>query len=128
MTLGEMEHDRACLEQGEIAFLIGWNLAERMKAQMRRLLHRTKRNKANLVGLAHFFKRPANACITRQPLAAIGRPFKGGNDDGHPWTLAECDGALVGRPRAQPFAIGSGARSQQIVDAQHADQVKRIAD
>src|SRR4051794_7185697 len=33
--------------------------------------------------LAHFFKRPANARITRQPLATIGRPFKGGNGDGH---------------------------------------------
>src|SRR5688572_8953231 len=83
MVLGDMEDDRACLEQGEIAFLIGWNLAERMKAQMRGFLHRTERNKANLVGLAHFFKRPANARITRQSLAAIGRPFKGGNDDGH---------------------------------------------
>src|SRR5262245_65094749 len=83
MALGDMEDDRACLEQGEIAFLIGWNLAERMKAQMRGFLHRTERNKTNLIGLAHFFKRPANARITRQSLAAIGRPFKGGNDDGH---------------------------------------------
>src|SRR5262245_15095492 len=83
MALGDMEDDRAGLEQGEIAFLIGWNLAERMKAQMRGFLHRTERNKANLIGLAHFFKRPANARITRQSLAAIGRPFKGGNDDGH---------------------------------------------
>ena len=31
MALGDMEHDRSCLEQGEIAFLIGRNLAERMK-------------------------------------------------------------------------------------------------
>ena len=67
-----MEHDRPCLEQGEIAFLISRNLAERMKSQMRGFLHRTKRNKANLVGLAHFFQRPANARITRQSLAAIG--------------------------------------------------------
>jgi hypothetical protein len=39
--------------------------------------------KANLVGLAHLFKRPANARIARQARAAIGRPFKGGDDDGH---------------------------------------------
>jgi len=71
LALGDMEHDRPCLEQGEIAFLVGRNLAERMKGQVRGFLHRTKRNKANLVGLAHFFKRPANAHITRQSLAAI---------------------------------------------------------
>ena len=35
MALGDMEHDRSCLEQGEIAFLIGRNLAERMKRPMR---------------------------------------------------------------------------------------------
>src|SRR5262249_52737845 len=38
---------------------------------------------ANLVGLAHLFERPANARIARQALAAIGRPLKGGDDDGH---------------------------------------------
>src|SRR5204862_1265706 len=54
MALGDMEYDRPCLEQGEIAFLVGRNLAEWMKRQMRGLLHRTKRNKANLVGLADF--------------------------------------------------------------------------
>ena len=72
MVLGDMEDDRTCLEQGEIAFLIGRNLAERMKSQMRGFLQRAKRNKANLVGLAHFLQRPANARITRQSLAAIG--------------------------------------------------------
>ena len=65
-ALGDMEHERACLEQGEIAFLVGRNLTERMQRQMRRFLHRSKRNQANPVGLAHFFKRPANARITRQ--------------------------------------------------------------
>src|SRR5260221_14062485 len=83
MALGDMEHDRPCLEQGEIAFLVGWNLAERMKRQMRGFLHRAERNKANLIGLAHFLKRPANARITRQSLAPIGRPFKSSNGDGH---------------------------------------------
>jgi hypothetical protein len=43
-----------------------------MKRQMRGFLHRTKRNQANLVRLAHFFERPANARIARQSLAAIG--------------------------------------------------------
>jgi hypothetical protein len=72
MALGDMKHDRACLEQAEIAFFVGRNLPERMKRQMRGFLHRTKRNEANPVGLAHFFERPANARITRQSLAAIG--------------------------------------------------------
>jgi hypothetical protein len=43
-----------------------------MQRQMRGFLHRAKRNKANLVGLADFFKRPADAHIARQSLAAIG--------------------------------------------------------
>ena len=72
MALGDMEHDRPRLEQGEIAVLIGRDLAERMQRQMRGLLHRSERDKANLVGLAHFLERPANARVTRQPLAAIG--------------------------------------------------------
>ena len=83
MVVGDVEDDRACLEQGEIAFLKGRNLAERMKCQMRGFLHHGKRNKANLVGLAHLFKRPANARIARQATAAIGRPLKRRDDDGH---------------------------------------------
>jgi hypothetical protein len=72
---------------------------------MRGFLHRTKRNKANLVSLTHFFKRPAHARITSQPLAAIGRPFKGGNGDGHREAppgkiigagLASCQGKFSG--------------------------------
>ena len=38
---------------------------------------------ANLVGLADLFKRPANAHVARQARATIGRPLKGGDDDGH---------------------------------------------
>ena len=72
MLLGDVKHDRSRLEQREIAFLIGWNLAEGMNRQMRRFLHRTKRNKANLVGFANLLEGPANARITRQSLAAIG--------------------------------------------------------
>src|SRR5579859_5331894 len=83
MVLCDMEHDRPRLEQSKIAFFIGRNLPERMKRSMRGSLHRIERNKANLVRLTHFFERPANAHVTRQSLAAIGRPFKGGNGGGH---------------------------------------------
>src|ERR1700684_1942016 len=90
MALCNMEHDRARLEQGKIAFFIGRNLPERMKRSMRRLLHLSERNKANLVRLARFFNRPANAHVTRQSLAAIGRPFKGGNGGGHWKAPGDC--------------------------------------
>src|SRR5437762_9072110 len=101
MAVGDMEHDRHCLEQGEVAFLIGRNLPERMKRQMRGFLHRAKRNKANLVGLTHFLKRPANARITLQSLAAIGRPFKSGDGGGHwnapgDWITQSCVTAVAG--------------------------------
>ena len=56
----------------EIAFLIGGDLAERLKREMRRLFHRAKRKKANLVGLPHLLERPSNARIPRQPLATVG--------------------------------------------------------
>ncbi len=72
MALGDMQHDRTSLEQREIAFLIGRYLPERMQRQMRRFLHRLKRNKPNRVSLPHFFQRPPNACITRQPAPPIG--------------------------------------------------------
>src|SRR3984893_9825496 len=90
MALCEMEHDRPRLEHGEIAFFIGRNLPERMKRSMRGFLHLTERNKTNLVRLAHFFKRPANAHVTRQSLAAIGRPFKSGNGGGHWKAPGDC--------------------------------------
>jgi len=35
MWLGDIKHERPCFEQREIAFLIGRNLTERMKRQMR---------------------------------------------------------------------------------------------
>src|SRR3954447_3061991 len=54
-----------------------------MKRTARGLLHLTERHKTHVVRLAHFFKRPANAHVTRQSPAAIGRPFKGGDGDGH---------------------------------------------
>src|SRR5690606_12344287 len=71
MALRDMQHDRARLEQGEIAFFIGRNLPERMKRTMRGLLQRTEREKAYVVGPAHFFERPANRHVTRQSPAAI---------------------------------------------------------
>jgi hypothetical protein len=83
MALRDVEYDRARLEQSEIAFLISRNLPERMKRQMRGFLHLTERNKPNIVGLAHFFKRPANAHIARLSLAAIWRLFKSGDGGGH---------------------------------------------
>lgn len=72
LALRDMEYDRPRLEQGQISFLIGWNLAERMKRQMRGFLHCAERNEAYLVGLAHFFQSPAHARVTRQSLATIG--------------------------------------------------------
>jgi hypothetical protein len=90
MALRDMEHDRPCLEQDEIAFLKGRNLAERMKREIRGFLHRFERKKTNIVRLAHFFERPANSRITRQSLAAIGRLFKGGNGGGHWKAPANC--------------------------------------
>src|SRR5437764_2899112 len=83
MALRDMEHDRPRLEEGEIALLIGWHLPEWMERAMRWLLQLGERKKTNLVRLAHFFKRPANAHVTRQSLAAIGRPFKSGDGGGH---------------------------------------------
>src|SRR5882757_53301 len=83
VALRGMEHDRPRLLQAEIAFFVGRNLPERMKRQMGGFLHRPERNKTNLVRLAHFFQRPANARITRQSLAAVGRPFKGGYGGSH---------------------------------------------
>ncbi|MET4688569.1 hypothetical protein ABIA13_003014 [Sinorhizobium fredii] len=83
MALRDMEHDRPRLEQGEIALFIGGNLPERLKRKMCGFLHRFERKKTNVVRLAHFFERPANAHVTRQTLASIGRPFKGGNCNSH---------------------------------------------
>src|SRR5277367_5858738 len=83
MALLDVQHDRARLEQDEIAFFIGRNLPERMKRSMRGFLQRPERNKTNLVRLAHFLECPANAHVTRKSLAAIGRPFEGGNGGGH---------------------------------------------
>ncbi|MNT65578.1 hypothetical protein D3C72_2035710 [compost metagenome] len=83
MAFRDMEDDSPRFEQGEIALFIGRDLPERMKRDMRGLLHRFERNKTNVVRLAYFFKCPSNAHVTRQPLATIGRPFKGGKSNSH---------------------------------------------
>src|SRR3954471_7212338 len=90
MSLGDVKHDRPCLEQCEIAFFIGRNLPERMKRSMRGFFHVTERNKANVVRLVHFLKGPANAHVTCQSLAAIWRLFKGGNGGGHWKAPGDC--------------------------------------
>jgi hypothetical protein len=61
-----------------------------MKRSMRGFLHFTERKKTNAVSLANFFKRPANAHVTRQSPAAIGRPFEGGNGGAHRETPSDC--------------------------------------
>lgn len=83
MALRDVEHDCPRLEEGEIAFFIGRNLPERMQRAVRRRFHRGEGNQPNLVGLAHFFQRPTNAHVACEPLAAVGRVFKGGNGGGH---------------------------------------------
>src|ERR1700677_3712143 len=90
MALCDMEYDGPRLKQDKIAFFIGRNLPERMKRSMHGFLHRTERNETNLVRLAHFLQCPANAHVTRQSLAAIGRPFKGGNGGGHWKAPGDC--------------------------------------
>ena len=76
MALRDMEYDRSRLEEDEITFFIGRNLPERMERAMRGFLHLAERKKTNVVRLAHFFKRPANAHVTRESSAAIGRASK----------------------------------------------------
>src|SRR5205085_11880512 len=112
MALGDMEDDRPCLEQGEIALLIRRNLTERMKRKMGGFLHRAKRNKANLVGLPHLLKCPANARIACQPLAAIGRPFKGGDSDGHRELLGKIIGCGTGKLSRQFTGIEDESRPE----------------
>ena len=71
MVFGDMEYDRAGLEQDEIAVLESGNLAERMTRQMRGLLHRLERNRTDRIGFAHFFERPADARISCKTFAAV---------------------------------------------------------
>ena len=75
ITLGDMKDDGTCLEQGQIALLIGGDLPERMKRQMRRFLHRLEGHKPHRVRLPDFFKRPTNAGIARRDLSAGDQPI-----------------------------------------------------
>src|SRR4030095_1856832 len=61
-----------------------------MKLAMRGFLHLTEREKSNVVRLAHFFKCPANAHVTRQSSAAIGRPFKSSDGGNHRNAPGDC--------------------------------------
>ena len=83
MVGGDVEHDRASLEQHETAFLIGRDLPERMQRQMRGFFHRAERHEPDLVGKTRFLECPAHARVARESPAAIGRFFKGGDGDGH---------------------------------------------
>lgn len=83
MTFGDMEDDRARLEQYKISFFISRNLPEWMKPAMCGFLHSVKRNKANVIGLAHFFERPANPHIPGQSPTLIGGVLEGGYDGAH---------------------------------------------
>src|SRR3546814_3463257 len=49
MMLRDMKDDRSRLKQDEIAFLIGRDLPERMKREMRWLFHLGEGNKANVI-------------------------------------------------------------------------------
>src|SRR5450631_4069450 len=89
MAVGDMEDDRPSLEQGEFAIFIGRNLPKRMKREMRGFLHLGKGKKTDLVWLANLFKRPANAHVTRQSLAAIRRRCKSGDGGDHSNALRE---------------------------------------
>ena len=68
--LGDVEHDRTRLEQYETALLVSRDLPERVEAHMRRLLHRFERDQPDVIRLPHLFKRPADAHIAGQGLAA----------------------------------------------------------
>ena len=83
IALRDVENDRAGFEQYEVALLIGRDLSEWLKCQMRRFPHRLEGEKANIVGQPRFLQRPADAHVAGQTLAAIGRAFKSGNRDRH---------------------------------------------
>src|SRR6185437_15389856 len=54
-----------------------------MQRQMLRFLHRLEGQKTNVVRLAYFVERPADAHVARQPPATIGRALKGSNGGSH---------------------------------------------
>ena len=72
MTLGEVEDDRAGLEQLDTSVLERRNLAERLEPQVRGLLRRLEPDRPDLVRLSDLFEGPADAGIAGEPLAAVG--------------------------------------------------------
>src|SRR3546814_20867547 len=75
----------------DLAFLIGRDLPERMKREMRWLFHLGEGNKANVIRLANLFEGPANPHVSREALSLIRRVFKGS------------DGGRHGKSPAQPW-------------------------
>src|SRR6185437_14136055 len=91
MMLGDVEDDRTRLEQHQLAFFVGRNLAEGLALEMRGLLHRRERDGTNLIRLADFLERPTDAHVAREALAAVGRSLKHADGRNHrqlPWWLA----------------------------------------
>lgn len=72
MTLSEVEHDGTGFEQGEIAFLVAWDLAERLNLAVAGFLQLLKGKKPNVVRLADLLKRLAHAQIARLTRALVG--------------------------------------------------------
>jgi hypothetical protein len=71
MVRGDVKNDGAGLEQRQLAFLVGRDLAKRVEMQMRRLLHRSKRHGPYFVGQTGF-QRPPYARVARSPLPPSG--------------------------------------------------------
>ena len=73
---------------------------------MRWFLHVGERDEANLVKLAHFFERPANARVARESPAAIWGLFKGSNGGGHWKAPSDCMTPSVCIERNGPCGLG----------------------
>ncbi len=65
-------HDRARLEQGEVAVLIGRNLPEGVQSHVRRLLHLGERNQPDIVRLSHLFDAQRTRMSRESPLPPSG--------------------------------------------------------
>ena len=63
MALGDVQDDRAGLEQGQVALFVGRDLPERLERQMRWLLHLDERQQPHVIGQADFLERPANGKV-----------------------------------------------------------------
>ena len=81
--LREVKDDRARLEQREVAVLERRDLSERVKRQVCGFLQCLERQQSDLVRAADLLERPPDPGVASEALAAIGRPFECGDDDGH---------------------------------------------